>query len=124
MNGVPVARILGFEVRLHLSWLFIVAIVTVTVAGRLSAFQPDIDPALSWAIGLVGSLGFMVTVIAHELGHAVAARRDGSDSQTVVVHFIGSPAVVDVVASTPRSEAFTALAGPVVSVAIGAALIL
>ena len=40
MNGVPIARILGFEIRLHLSWLFIVAIVTVTVAGRLSAFQP------------------------------------------------------------------------------------
>jgi len=38
MNGVPVARILGFEVRLHLSWLFIVAIVTVTVAG---GFRPS-----------------------------------------------------------------------------------
>ena len=124
MNGVPVARILGFEVRLHLSWLFIAAIVTVTVAGRLSAFQPDINPALSWTIGLVGSLGFMITVIAHELGHAVAARRDGSESETVVVHFIGSPAVVDVVASTPRAEAFIALAGPLVSVAIGAGLIL
>ena len=46
MNGVPVARILGFEIRLHLSWLFIVAIVTVTVAGRLTQFQPDIQPAL------------------------------------------------------------------------------
>jgi Zn-dependent protease/predicted transcriptional regulator len=124
VNGVPVARILGFEVRLHLSWLFIVAIVTVTVAGRMSAFQPDIDPRLSWAIGLVGSLGFMVTVIAHELGHAVAARRDGSDSQTVVVHFIGSPAVVDVVASSPRAEALVALAGPFVSVVIGGGLIL
>jgi Zn-dependent protease/predicted transcriptional regulator len=124
VNGVPVARILGFEVRLHLSWLFIVAIVTVTVAGRMSAFQPDIDPRLSWAIGLVGSLGFMVTVIGHELGHAVAARRDGSDSQTVVVHFIGSPAVVDVVASSPRAEALVALAGPFVSVVIGSGLIL
>ena len=123
MNGVPVARILGFEVRLHLSWLFIVAIVTVTVAGRLSAFQPDINPPLSWAIGLIGSLGFMVTVIAHELGHAVAARRDGADSETVVVHFIGSPAVVDVVASTPRAEALIALAGPLVSVAIGFGLV-
>jgi Zn-dependent protease len=123
MIGVPVARILGFEVRLHLSWLFIVAIVTVTVAGRLSAFQPDIEPPLSWAIGLIGSIGFMVTVIAHELGHAIAARRDGADSETVVVHFIGSPAVVDVVASTPRAEALVALAGPLVSVAIGGGLV-
>jgi Zn-dependent protease len=124
VNGVPVARILGFEVRLHLSWLFIVAIVTVTVAERLSAFEPDLDQPLSWAIGLLGSLGFMVTVVAHELGHAVAARRDGSDSRTVVVHFIGSPAVVDVVASRPRAEAIVAVAGPLVSLTIGVGLIL
>ena len=124
MTGVPVARILGFEVRLHLSWLFIVAIVTVTVAGRLSAFQPDIEPPLSWAIGLVGSLGFMITVIAHELGHAIAARRDGSESTVVVVHFIGSPAVVDVIASSPRAEALVALAGPIVSAGIGVGLVI
>jgi Zn-dependent protease len=122
MNGVPVARVLGFEVRLHLSWLFIVAIVTVTVAGRLSAFQPNIEPALSWAIGLLGSLGFMVTVIGHELAHAVAARRDGAETDTVVVHFIGSPALVDVVASSPRAEALVAIAGPLASAAIGATL--
>jgi Zn-dependent protease len=124
MNGVPIARILGFEIRLHLSWLFIVAIVTVTVAGRLSAFQPDIDAPLSWAVGLIASLGFMVSVIAHELGHALAARRDGSGINTVVVHFVGSPAVVDVIASSPRAEARIALAGPLVSLVIGGGLVI
>jgi len=122
MNGVPVARILGFEVRLHLSWLFIIAIVTVTVAERLTAFQPDITAPLSWAIGLFGSLGFMLTVIAHELAHAIVARRDGKEDEAIVVHFIGSPAVVDIVASTARSEAAIAIAGPAASAAIGAAL--
>ena len=78
MNGIPVARILGFEIRLHISWLFIVAIVTVTVAGRITQFQPEIDPVLTWAIGLIGSLGFLGTVIVHELAHAVVARRDGA----------------------------------------------
>jgi Zn-dependent protease len=122
VNGIPIARILGFEVRLHLSWLFIIAIVTVTVAQRLTSFQPDIDQGLAWGIGLAGSIGFMVSVIAHELAHAVAARRDGSDVGVVVVHFIGSPAAVDIVASSARAEATVALAGPIMSVAIGAGL--
>ena len=122
MNGVPVARILGFEVRLHLSWLFIVAIVTVTVAGRLSQFQPGIEPVVSWAIGLVGSIGFMFTVVAHELAHAVAARRDGAEATVIVVQFIGSPAPVDVVARSPRAEAAIAIAGPLTSLALGAGL--
>jgi Zn-dependent protease len=124
MNGVPVARILGFEVRLHLSWLFIVAVVTVTVAGRLSVFQPEVAAPVSWIVGLVGSLGFMVSVIAHELAHAIAARRDGSESDRVVVHFVGSPALVDVMASGPRAEAIVALAGPLMSLLIGGILVL
>lgn len=123
MNGVPVARILGFEIRLHVSWIFIIAIVTVTVGPRLAAFQPDIDPAASWVIGLAGSLGFMLTVILHELAHAVVARRDGSTTKVIVVQFIGSPAAVDVVARTPRAEALVALAGPLASLAIGLGMV-
>jgi Zn-dependent protease len=121
MSGVPVARILGFELRLHLSWLFIVAIITVTVADRLSVFQPNIDPVMSWTIGFVGSLGFMFTAIAHELAHAVAARRDGTEGDVILVNFIGSAAAVDVIASSARAEAVVALAGPAASAAIGAA---
>ena len=122
MNGIPVARILGFEIRLHLSWLFIVAIVTVTVAGRLTAVQPGVAQTAAWIVGLVASLVFLLTVIAHELAHAVVARRDGATNRVLVIHFIGSQAVVDVVASTPRAEAAIALAGPLVSLLIGVLL--
>ena len=119
MTGVPVARVLGFEIRLPLSWVFIVAVISVTVATRLTPFLPDSDPLVSWAVGLIASLGFLVTVVAHELAHAVVARRDGAETSTLVVHFIGSPAAIDVIATSPRAEATIALAGPLVSLAIG-----
>jgi Zn-dependent protease len=119
MNGIPVARVLGFEIRLPFSWVFIVAVIGVTVATRLTPFLPDSDPLVSWAVGLIASLGFLVTVVAHELGHAVIARRDGAETTTLVVHFIGSPAAIDVIATSPRAEATTALAGPLVSLVIG-----
>jgi Zn-dependent protease/predicted transcriptional regulator len=123
MNGVPIARIFGFEIRLHLSWLFIIAIVTVTVAGRLAEFQPGIEPATTWIVGLIGSLGFLLTVIAHELAHAIVARRDGATASVLVVHFIGSPAPIDVIATSPRAEASIALAGPLTSLLLGVGLI-
>lgn len=123
MNGVPIARILGFEIRLHLSWVFIVALVTVTVQGRLADYQPEIAPAASWAIGLIGSLGFLVTVIAHELAHAVVARRDGSTGRVLVVQFIGSPAPIDVIATSPRAEAAIAVAGPLMSLVLGSVFV-
>jgi Zn-dependent protease/predicted transcriptional regulator len=123
MNGVPIARILGFEIRLHLSWLFIVAIVTVTVAGRLTEFQPDIEPVIAWVIGLIGSIGFLLTVVVHELAHAVVARRDGATTRILVVQFVGSPAPIDVIASSPRAEAAIAIAGPLSSLLLGALLV-
>jgi Zn-dependent protease len=123
MSGVPIARVLGFEIRLHLSWLFIVAIVTVTVAGRLTQFQPDIQPVAAWGIGLIGSLGFLVTVIIHELAHAVVARRDGATTKALVVQFVGSPAPIDVIASSPRAEAAIAIAGPLASLLLGSLLV-
>lgn len=116
MSGVPVARILGFEIRLPLSWVFIVAIITVTVAGRLPTFLPDASESLGWVVGVAASLLFLASVVVHELAHAVVARRDGADTSVlVVVPIIGSGAAVDVVASSPRAEATIALAGPLAS---------
>ncbi len=124
MTGIPVARILGFEIRLPLSWIFVIAIITVTVGSRLATFLPDASQAVSWAVGLGASLGFLVTVVVHELAHAVVARRDGADTTVLVVQFIGSPAAVDLIASSPRAEAAIALAGPLSSAAIGGFAIL
>ena len=123
MNGVPIARILGFEVRLHISWLFIVAIITVTVAERLTDFQSQVTAPLS-----VGDRARRLGRV-HAHGGRPRARptrsspgATASEGNVVVVHFIGSPAAVDVIASTPRMEAAIAIAGPLTSALIGAGL--
>ena len=118
-GGIPIARILGIEVRLHLSWIFIIAIITATVGGRLASIQPSADAALSWAIGITASIVFLFTVVAHELAHALVARRVGLAVDSISVHFIGSPAVVDVRAEKPGDDAAIAVAGPLTSLVIG-----
>ena len=82
MNGVPIARLFGIEIRLHLSWIFIVAIITVDRRRPAGERLPSRDavptrrsPGRS---ALAASLGFMLTVIAHELAHALVERRDGT----------------------------------------------
>ncbi len=123
MSGLPVARIFGIEVRLHLSWVFIIAIITVTVGTRLTAVDPASGATLAWAIGALASIGFMATVVAHELAHALVSRRFGMPIDSVSVHFIGSPAVVDVRATSATAEGAIALAGPLTSLAIGGILV-
>jgi Zn-dependent protease len=125
-GSIPVARLFGIEIRLHFSWVFIVAIVTATVGDQLTRLpaSDELDERLAWVIGFVASLVFMLTVVGHELAHALVERRLGMAVDSISVHFIGSPAVVDVRAETPRAEAAVALAGPLTSVAIGLTLVL
>jgi Zn-dependent protease len=122
VSGVPVARLFGIEIRIHLSWIFIVAIITVTVGGRLNVIEPTFEPMVAWLIGAVSSLGFLVTVVVHELAHALVGRRTGTPVDTISVHFVGSPAAVDVRATTPRAEIAVALVGPLASLALAVVL--
>ena len=123
MSGVPVARLFGIEIRIHLSWIFIVAIITVTVGGRLNVVEPSFEPMVAWIVGAVASLGFLLTVVVHELAHALVSRRTGTPVDAISVHFVGSPSAVDVRATSPRAEIAVALAGPLTSLAIGAAVL-
>jgi Zn-dependent protease len=85
--------------------------------------QPGADATIAWVIGVLSSFGFLATVVAHELAHALVARRTGSEVTSVSVNFVGSPAVVDVRATSARAEAAVALAGPLTSLGLGVVLI-
>lgn len=122
MNALPVARILGFEIRVHVSWALVLALIAVTVVTQADTLAPAASPAVAWLIGGVVAAGFLASALAHELGHAVAARRAGLAGGPVVVYVFGGAAGPDLETQRPRDEATVALAGPVVSIVIGIAL--
>jgi Zn-dependent protease len=122
MNGIPVARLFGFEIRIHPSWVLIVAFITVVVVGQLDEQAPDLPVAGRWVMGVVIAAAFLLSVLAHELGHGVAARRRGLDVGPITVYFFGGSASFHLESERPRDEAVIALAGPLVSLAIGGGL--
>lgn len=122
MNGIPVARLLGFEIRIHASWVLIVALVAVLVVGQLELLLPGAAMPLRWAVGAIIAAGFLLSVLAHELGHGIAARRRGIDVGPITLYFFGGSASFHLESDRPRDEAVIALAGPAVSLVIGALL--
>lgn len=122
MNGIPVARVLGFEIRIHASWVLIVALVAVLVVGQLELLLPGAAMPVRWAVGAVIAGGFLVSVLAHELGHGIAARRRGLDVGPITLYFFGGSASFQLESDRPRDEAAIALAGPAVSLVIGTVL--
>ena len=123
MNGIPVARLFGFEIRIHPSWILISGFVAVVVVGRLEETGPELPVAVRWLVGGVIALAFLLSVLAHELGHGVAARQRGLDVGPITVYFFGGSGSLPLEAERPRDEAVIAVAGPLVSLVIGAVLV-
>jgi Zn-dependent protease/predicted transcriptional regulator len=122
VTGWPVARLFGFEIRIHLSWILIGALVTVLVVNQLDVNAPSVPVPVRWLIGAVIAVAFFLSVLAHELGHGVVARRRGLEVGPITVFFFGGSASFQLESDRPKDEAAVALAGPALSLAIGGVL--
>ena len=104
MSALPLARLFGFEIRVHVSWAIILAIIAVTVATQIESMAPESSPLVRWSIGGIVGVAFLLSALAHELGHALAARRAGAPGRTIVVFFFGGAASPAIETATPRTE--------------------
>jgi Zn-dependent protease len=107
--SIPLGRLFGVAIRVHLLFPIVALGLILRVASRQDA------PSGVWidATMLCGLL--LVSVIAHEYGHCFGARWVNGDASEIMVWPLGGLASVDV-PHTPWANFFTALAGPLVNV--------
>ena len=121
--GIPIAKIAGVEIRVSLTLALLLAVVTLLGAEQAGITDPTLNIAIQWIIGGVTALIFLVSVIGHELAHALTGRRRGVPTGSVVVGFIGSLAPLTVQAGKPADELAIAVAGPLLSLGVAALLL-
>jgi Zn-dependent protease/predicted transcriptional regulator len=73
-------------------------------------------------VGALIAAAFLASVLAHELGHALVARRRGIRTGPITLYFFGGSALLDGEVERPADEAAISAAGPAVSLAIGVLL--
>ena len=122
--GWRIGRVAGIEIAIHPSWLVIALLLTYSLA----AFQfPNQfrgwSPGLYWAVGVATALLFFVSVLAHELSHALVARRFALPVTRITLFIFGGATQIEGDAGQPRQEALMAAAGPAMSLAIGLILL-
>lgn len=122
MIGVPVARLLGIEIRLQLGWVLVVALVAAIAAIQVSAVDPAVHPAVQWLLGGIVAAGFFASAVIHDLSHAVLARRRGVEVGSILISFFGGATPLDPSAPDPGDDLAIAVAGPAVSVTLGVTL--
>jgi Zn-dependent protease/CBS domain-containing protein len=122
--GVPVARIFGIEVRLQLGWVLVVALVAALATVQVAEVDPTVQPVVQWVLGGVVAFGFFLSALAHDMSHAVLAQRRGVEVKSIVISFFGGATPLDPASPNPGDELAIAVAGPALSIALGAGLAL
>ncbi|GGR92059.1 zinc metalloprotease [Streptomyces humidus] len=113
-------RISGVRIGVHWSVLLIFGIIAFGLSqGRLPETYPGHARAVYWAAGLCTAVVFFASLLAHELAHAVVARRNGVEVDDIVLWLLGGAARLKTEASSPGAELRIAGVGPLVSLLLG-----
>jgi Zn-dependent protease len=115
---VPLATIFGIRIGVNPSWFVALLLMIVLVGGRFDVVLPDSSPTVAYALAVAAALLFFVSLIAHELGHALAARRFGIQTEGIELWLLGGVARLSRDSRTPREEFVVAAAGPLVTLAL------
>jgi len=126
LGGIPIGKIFGISIKIHWSWFFIFALITWNLAtGYFN--QDDYE---SWSVGqrvlvgVIASILFFSSVLAHELAHSLVARREGIPIDSITLFILGGVAHITEEPRRPGIEFRMAIAGPLCSAVLGVICIL
>jgi Zn-dependent protease len=119
-SGITIGKLSGITISIDYSWFFIFLLVTWSLAANyFPSVFPDWSIAQSIAAGLITSLLFFASVLAHELGHSITAQKHGIPVSSITLFIFGGLANISREPEKPGVEFKIAIAGPLTSIVLG-----
>lgn len=111
-----VGRVAGIPVRVSPWWLVVVALFTWSLGSSyFPAEVKGISPVASYGLGLASVLLLFASILAHEFGHALVARRRGVEVEEIDLWLLGGVSKMRGQPKTADDELLYAFAGPAVT---------
>jgi Zn-dependent protease/CBS domain-containing protein len=120
-DDLKLGRVAGFPLSMNWSVLVIAWLLTWSLAtGSFPDEAPGHPDGTYWMVGLAAALVFFGSLLAHELAHAIVARRHGVEVKGLTLWLFGGVASLGSEPHTPRADFRIAVAGPATSLALAA----
>lgn len=117
-RGLRLGKIHGVEVFLDPSWFIFGVLISWLLGSEFSSSYPSLHGGGAYALGAMGAVLFLVSVLAHELSHSVVAQRKGIPVPRITLYIFGGVAQISSEPHKPGDEAKIALAGPAMSLGL------
>ena len=117
-QNIQLARIFGIRVGVSMSWFVFLFILIYWLAHE---YFPEVVAGSSttdYVVAVLAALAYFASLILHELGHALAARRLGIPIAGIDLWFFGGLSQMRREPQSPAEELTVAAAGPAVTLAL------
>lgn len=114
-----IGSVAGVGIHVRLSWLLVAVLISFVLAPRIELVAPGLG-ALTYVAGLAFAVLLYLSVLLHEVSHALMARRLGMQVRSVTLHFLGGHTEIAGEMRRPRDEFLVSVVGPLTSLAIAA----
>src|SRR5215212_1422431 len=113
-RSLPLLRIFGIRVGVNPSWFLILFVVIFVLWDSLSDTLAASETTV-YVVAVVAAASFFASIVAHELGHALAARREGISVEGIDLFLFGGVMKMSRDTDSPGAEFRVAVAGPLVT---------
>jgi Zn-dependent protease/CBS domain-containing protein len=117
-GSIQLARVFGIRIGASPSWFFVLFLMIYWLSGYFRDELAGYSGTTAYVVAVTGAVLFFVSLILHELGHALVARRNGIGISGIDLWFFGGLAKLTRDTSSPGEEFRVAAAGPAVTFAI------
>jgi Zn-dependent protease/CBS domain-containing protein len=133
MRGFKIGSAFGIPIRLDVTFLLILPLFAYLIGNQVGLwteqlnviFGTSLDAGpltqgfMPWIVGAAAAIGLFAGVLLHELGHSVVAMRMGYPIESITLWLFGGVAQLSEMPEDWKQELFIAIAGPIVSIALG-----
>jgi len=118
-HAIPIGRIFGISIDLDYSWFLVFGLMTwILAVSYYPAEYKNWSVAEYWFIGAITAVMLFVSVLLHELGHSVVAKRYGIPVPRITLFIFGGVSEIATEPTSAGAEFWIAAAGPAVSFAL------